>query len=286
MKTLMLTAPEKAKPEKIRALAPKKLSGWRIETLGWDALDQIGAAPDVTMVEISDATKPAAVKAMIPRLAHIQAKAPKRSHVVFSFKERVNPKPPQARAQERFFHAVTKQLKSYLVQFPNPQLVDVSFARDPSAVATFLDHLRAKLDIQLQLLDSHLPAAAARPSPLDQMKQVVESTQDLRVASGNISAERVAELYNVSVSELAGWLGKSRQAVNKTPDAESLQPALSFFERVARLRLALKTDAAFRKWLRTPQHSLDNESPLQVMAKGEWQVVADLVDDALTGAPT
>jgi uncharacterized protein (DUF2384 family) len=96
----------------------------------------------------------------------------------------------------------------------------------------------------------------------------------------------VAKVYGISVSELAGWLGKSRQTVNKTPDADSLQLALNFFERVARLRLALKSDADFRKWLRTPHQLLENKLPLQLMAKGEWQVVADFVDDALTGAPT
>src|SRR6266446_10059467 len=84
----------------------------------------------------------------------------------------------------------------------------------------------------IEQLNSALGEVAPRPSPLDQVKQVVESTQDLRVPSGNISAEKVAKVYGVSVSELAGWLGKSRQALNKTPDADSLQLALSFFERV------------------------------------------------------
>ncbi len=124
-----------------------------------------------------------------------------------------------------------------------------------------------------------------RPGPLDDLKAVAQSTRDLRVGNGNISADRVAKLYGVSLSELANWLGRSRQAVSKTPDADSLQIALGFFERVARLRLVGKADEAFRKWLRTPQETLDDESPLQLMAKGEWQVVADFVDDMLTGAP-
>src|SRR5689334_11264746 len=98
-------------------------------------------------------------------------------------------------------------------------------------------------------LNSALGEVVPRSGPLDQLKQVVESTQDLRVPSGNISAENVAKVYGVSVSELATWLGKSRQTVTKTPDADSLQPALSFFERVARLRIALKTESDFRKWL-------------------------------------
>ena len=125
-----------------------------------------------------------------------------------------------------------------------------------------------------------------RASPLDTMKETLEATKDLRLPNGKLSAERIAALYGVSLSQLAGWVGKSRQTVNKTPDADSLQPALGYFERVARLRLVVKNDQAFRKWLRTPQSMLEKESPLELMAKGEWQVMADYVDDALTGAPT
>ncbi|HSU54432.1 MAG TPA: hypothetical protein VLT36_10260 [Candidatus Dormibacteraeota bacterium] len=125
-----------------------------------------------------------------------------------------------------------------------------------------------------------------RRSPLDQMQEVAESVADLRAGGGNISADRVAKLYGVSVNQLATWVGRSRQALSKTPDADSLQPALCLFERVARLRLVLKSDADFRKWLRTPQDLLERASPLQLMAEGKWQLMADFVDDALTGAPT
>ena len=97
---------------------------------------------------------------------------------------------------------------------------------------------------------------------------------------------RVAKLYNVSLSQLAEWLGRTKQAMSKTPDADSLQDALGYFERVARLRLITKDDGEFRKWLRTPHELLDNARPLELMAKGEWQAMADYVDDMLTGAPT
>lgn len=138
---------------------------------------------------------------------------------------------------------------------------------------------------QLNVALGDPPSPRARRSPLDAVAEVTESTNDLRVSNGNLSAERVARLYGVSLSELAGWLKRSRQAVSKTPDADSLQEALGFFERVARLRTLVKSDEAFRKWLRTQQDALDKESPLRVMAKGEWQTIADYVDDMLSGAP-
>jgi hypothetical protein len=127
--------------------------------------------------------------------------------------------------------------------------------------------------------------APPRPSSLDRVKGVVAATADLRVAKGNLSAERVAKLFGVSLSQLAAWLGRSRQALSKTPDADSLQNELAFFEHLARMRVVVP-DGEFRKWLRMPNKLLGNKSPLNLMAKGEWQLMADYVDDALTGAPT
>ena len=128
--------------------------------------------------------------------------------------------------------------------------------------------------------------APARPSPLDQAKSVVRATADLREANGKLSAVRVAKVFGVSVSQLAGWLGRTKQGVSKTPDADSLQEPLGYFERVARLRLAMRSEVEFRKWLRTPHELLNNAAPLECLAKGEWQAVTDYVDDMLTGAPT
>ena len=128
-------------------------------------------------------------------------------------------------------------------------------------------------------------AAPARKSPLDQVKAVMESTADLREANGNLSAVRVAKVFGVSLSQLAGWLGRTKQAVSKTPDADSLQEALGYFERVARLRVVTKGDAEFRKWLRMSHPEVDGKNPLELMAKGEWQAMADFTDDILTGTP-
>jgi hypothetical protein len=126
---------------------------------------------------------------------------------------------------------------------------------------------------------------ALRSSPLDDLKEVLATTTDLRDTSGNLSAELVAKLYGVSLSQLATWLGRTRQALAKTPDADSLQDDLSHFGRVARLRVALADDAEFRKWLRTPNDQLDGGKPLDWIARKRWQALADFVDDMLTGAP-
>lgn len=133
---------------------------------------------------------------------------------------------------------------------------------------------------------SAMRTAPARPSPLDRVKGVAAATADLRERNGNLSAARVANVFGVSLSQLAGWLGRTKQAVSKTPDADSLQEALGYFERVARLRMVMQNAGEFRKWLRTSHDLLENASPLDLLAKGERQAVADYVDDMLTGAST
>src|ERR1700761_9385797 len=90
-----------------------------------------------------------------------------------------------------------------------------------------------KMEAQIGRLSSGF-TQAPRPGPLDEIKQVVDATNDLRLPNGNLSATAVATAFGISPSQLAGWLGRSRQALNKTPDADSLQDELAFFERVAR----------------------------------------------------
>lgn len=123
-------------------------------------------------------------------------------------------------------------------------------------------------------------------SSLDHFPEVIAATRDLRLDNGNLSAERIGKLYGVSMSELARLLGRSRQALGKTPDADSLQPELACFERIARLRLLMKSDSEFRKWLKMPQELLNQQSPLDLLMKRERQVLVDFVEDALTGAPS
>jgi len=127
--------------------------------------------------------------------------------------------------------------------------------------------------------------ARSLKSPLDQVKAVIESTADLREANGNLSAVRVARVFGVSLSQLAEWLGRTKQALSKTPDADSLQEPLGCFERVARLRMITHGDGEFRKWLRAPHELLDNAPPLELLARREWQALADYVEDILTGNP-
>jgi len=142
-----------------------------------------------------------------------------------------------------------------------------------------------EMEAIIDQLNVALGEGPPQSSPLDEVQELLTATQDLRVANGNLSATAIARAFGISVNELAGWLGRSRQSLTKTPDADSLQNELAFFERVARLRVVVPQHR-FLKWLRMPNPHLDSKSPLELLGNGERQVVVDLVEDMLTGAPS
>ncbi len=129
---------------------------------------------------------------------------------------------------------------------------------------------------------------AHRPSRVDvlgELKEVIAATADLRAESGRLSAKLVADAFGLSVAELSQLLERSRQAVSKTPDAESLQPLLRPYERAARLRAALSPEE-FSKWLNMANDQLEESAPVDLIRQGRVSIVADLAEDMLTGSPT
>jgi hypothetical protein len=124
-----------------------------------------------------------------------------------------------------------------------------------------------------------------RDDPLGRLKSVIAATADLRAPSGRLSARRVAEAFGLTLAQLAAAIGKARQTVWKTDDAEALQPRLFPFERIARLRTVLP-ESDFRSWLNMPDGQLDDRTPIELLRNGEADTVADLAEDMLTGIPS
>jgi len=175
--------------------------------------------------------------------------------------------------------------RSLIAPFARTDCVEFSF---DDAIGGLIDsiHLKWRILAHQDMIHADAPRPAApRPSPLDGVKAIIASSRALRTAGGKLSADMIAKLYGISISKLAQWIGRSRQAMAKTPDADSLQNHLGYFERVARLR-TVTSDTGFRKWLRIPNAQLDGARPLDLMAGDERQIVVDLVDDILTGSPT
>lgn len=123
------------------------------------------------------------------------------------------------------------------------------------------------------------------PDALAQAKEVIAATRHLRSSSGRLSATAIASALGLKDAQMAALLGRSRQALAKTPDAPAIQQALIPFERIVRLCAVLKKPN-FLAWLQRKNPHLDDLSPLEVITSGRPEVVADLVEAMLTGTPS
>ena len=120
--------------------------------------------------------------------------------------------------------------------------------------------------------------------PLRESSRVAKAVEGLRLESGRLSATKIANELGISVAELAKYLGSSRQAVSKTPDAKTLQLKLRPYERIIQLRSTL-SKTKFKNWINHGFPDLDGLSPLELMAAGKVAVVADFAEDAILGTP-
>lgn len=123
------------------------------------------------------------------------------------------------------------------------------------------------------------------PDALAQAKEVIAATRQLRSSSGRLSATAIASALGLKDAQMAALIGRSRQALAKTPDAPAIQQSLVPFERIVRLCAVLKKPN-FLAWLQRKNPHLDDLSPLEVITSGRPEVVADLVEAMLTGTPS
>jgi Protein of unknown function (DUF2384) len=173
----------------------------------------------------------------------------------------------------------------YLKRFPSPDRIQVYFSPSEGVIEAAVKAIGPTLDVLKASLSKAIEPDRPQPSMLDKMQKVLDTTKDLRSDRGNLSAKLISDLYEIPTTQLARWLGKTKQTLFKTPDADSVQAGLEYFERIARLRVAM-SDADFRKWLRTADPLLDDKTPLELIFSEKGQVVADLVADMITGRPS
>ncbi len=160
------------------------------------------------------------------------------------------------------------------------RFTDVEFARGAEQAAFAVQQAQAKL----LLSRSRAARTGKRRHSLGRLEREISATSDLRSASGRLSARLVAGEFGLSVAELAKLLGRSRQAVSKTDDAESIQAGLAPFARSARLRAVLQSED-FRAWLHLPNEQLEGRSPSAMIREGGVETVAELAEDMLSGSP-
>jgi hypothetical protein len=234
-------------------------------TVAGDDVGSLRRLPELTVVEAKEPGTVLRRAGFLRSLAAQHSRTPGPSKILFVF-----------RATKSAVDA--GKLSDVLVFFS--RFTDVEFARGADQAAFALQGALAKLLV----LKARSPRAASVADPLGDLPSVIAATSELRSELGRLSAKRVAALFGLSVAELARLLGKSRQAVSKTDDAESIQEALAPFARAARLRTVL-SDEDLRAWLRTPNELLDGRSPWAVIRDGNVESVAELAEDMLSGSP-
>jgi len=124
---------------------------------------------------------------------------------------------------------------------------------------------------------------AARAAPEIATWNVPELRSD---SSGRVDATLIAEHFGWKLTELSNALGRSVQAVHKTPDAPTLQKRLEKLERTALLARRLVSDkpSDLLKWLNTPSPDLDEEKPGKLLLENP-DVVVQWLEDAASGHP-
>jgi hypothetical protein len=162
-----------------------------------------------------------------------------------------------------------------------PESTDVEFLLKSDNARTTVSKLLARVMARNRAAHALSPPA---PLLLSEDRSRIDATSDLRNESGRLSVRRVAEVFRLPAANIAEFLGAKRQTVSKTDDAPKLQAKLEPFERIARLRLAL-SQKQFLSWLQSPHKQLEKRTPLDVIAYGGAETVADLVEDMLTGSP-
>lgn len=111
--------------------------------------------------------------------------------------------------------------------------------------------------------------------------------------SHRLDAKLIADYFpGLSLRKLAELIDRKVAAVSKTPDAKRIQEALYPFESILRGRILVDgNDALFKQWLNTPSEEFPaikgkHPTPMDIILKGHPEVVASMVDEQLTGAPT
>lgn len=106
-------------------------------------------------------------------------------------------------------------------------------------------------------------------------------------SSGRLDGMQVAAFLSLRARDIAQITSYTDRYVRKNPDAPSFQGALKKVASIVRglLELTGGDVPSVKIWLNAPHPALDDDAPLDLMRAGEIDVVVDLVNHMLSGAP-
>lgn len=249
---------------------PAPLRRYRPKLARASEIRSLRRLPELTVVWTKGIDALLSHRTFLRMLAERLTATPEPSKIVFLFQTKTR------KASERENAQKLVELFGY---FTRP--FDLEVAQGMHAGEDAFSEAVAKIAATRQLATER----TERADHLGEVKKVIDATADLRAKSGKLSANQVASVFGLSVAELAALVGRARQTASKTPEADSLQPLLQPFERVARVRAVLGQND-FPKWLHLPNDELDGRTPFEAIRQGNVAAVADLVEDMLTGSPS
>jgi DNA-binding response OmpR family regulator len=115
----------------------------------------------------------------------------------------------------------------------------------------------------------------------------VRSMTELRnEGSGRLDAKKIANAFGMTLADVSRSIGKSLQAVHRTSDSKTLQQDLFSYERIASAISRISNSGnALRVWLNSPNEAFPGKLPVELIAKGRANMLADLLEDVLLGHP-
>lgn len=134
----------------------------------------------------------------------------------------------------------------------------------------------------VRLLEARFSSQNARPAAI-KCNAVAELRND---DSGRLDATKIAEVFGLTMAEVAECVGRPRTTIVKTPDSVSIQRKLLHFERIAAGLLTVTGSMkGLKMWLNSPAPNLDDHLPVEVLKRGKVELLAGWVDDARLGSP-
>ncbi|MGV3663229.1 MAG: hypothetical protein ACO1TE_23860 [Prosthecobacter sp.] len=111
-------------------------------------------------------------------------------------------------------------------------------------------------------------------------------------ATGRLDGSKIAKLFGLSTQEMGKLCGVTKQSFHKNPTSKGMQEKLEPLVKAARGVLWCGGDEGrFRTWLNAPNADFPEVegrqlTPLDLIRMGHAQVIADKVQNLLTGHPS
>jgi hypothetical protein len=180
-----------------------------------------------------------------------------------------------------------------MIVFCAPRLNDIEYV----SLAVKLSERNRSLELTNRTSDAVVRIVGARYQKgktqvpeskfvMDRIPGIESLGNDLRDdVTGKLDARKISDLFGINMASIARASKITRQALDENPVSEKAQSVLRLFERVARLRSLpeFAGPAEVRKWFRRPLPIFKGHSAEELFAEGKLKVVAEKVDQLLTG---